>query len=296
MKRKIFTFFMTGILVASLILPDVRTSAATKVEIDEDKYNLYTDNFPDPIADDVYSRFTTTVSDVEEYYLNFDQEEAEEPFKTALAKNKITYNEDYICYMKPYLYKYSDEGDDTSVTNKKVEVYFPLPADTQEHPEDCSFYKLSSGKLTPVYPLDLYSIDDIYYIKLDLASSADFSSYYGFVYNDPESYEEEEDDGEDENEADEDDEDSDFEEDDVTPTPKPTPFEEDNDPTPTPKPTATPTPKPASDNSKNNGTGTGNKNTIPKTGDDFPLAATICIGAGAAVILGFAAVLLRKKK
>lgn len=305
MRRKILTSILAGIMIASLVLPTARVQAATKnVTIDEDVYNLYTDNFPDPIADDVYSRFTTSVSDVEEYYLNFDQDEAETPFKTALTKNKIDFDEDYICYMKPFLYKYSDEGDDVSVTNKKVEVYFPLPSDAQEHPEDCSFYKLSSGKLTPVVPLDLYNIDDINYIKLDLASAADFSAYYGFVYSDPEAYEEE-DDGEDENDVEDEEEGDDYEEDDITPTPKPTatptpvPEEDEKEATPTPKPTATPTPKPESKDSgsgNKSGSGTGSKNTIPKTGDDFPLGTTLCVGAGAAAVLGFAYIIYKKKE
>lgn len=299
MKRKIFTIILTGIIVTALLVPDVRVRAAKEITIDDDVYNLYTDNFPDPIADDVYSKFTSSVSDVDEYYLDFNQDDAETPFKTALNKNKISYDEDYICYMKPYLYKYSDEGDDVSVTNKKVELYFPIPSDAQEHPEDCTFYKLSSGKLTTVFPLDLYTIDDIYYIKMELASSTDFSSYYGFVYKDPESYEEE-DDYEDENEPEEDDEDF-FEEDDITPTPTPaptaTPTPEPTK-TPTPKPTATPTPKPASNNTgsgSNSGNSSGNKTTVPKTGDDFPLGATVCVGAGAAVILALALVCYRKK-
>lgn len=291
MKKRSLVMLLCSLLIVTLVLPALQVPAAAKeITIDEDVYNLYTDNFPDPIGDDVYARFTSTVKDVEEYYLNFDQEAAESSFKTALDKNKISYNEDYICYMKVFLYKYDENGDeDKSVTNQKLEIYFPLPMDAQEHPEDCNFYKLTSGKLTQVVPLNLYSIDEVNYIKMDMAST-DFSSIYGFVYKNPEEYEEEDDGSGSDDESDDED---DFEEDDATPTPKPTAT-----PTPKPedstKPTATPTPKPSSGDSKNNGTGS--KNTIPKTGDDFPLAGTIGIGSAAAVVLAAVLITLKRKK
>ena len=294
MKKLIYVILAALAALAVFIhaLPGARASAAAPIEltIDDEEYNVYTDNFPDPIGDDVYAKFTSSVKDVEEYYLYFDQEAAEESFKTALDKNKIEYDENFICYMKTFLYKYSEEGDDTSVTSQKLEIYFPLPLDVQEHADDCSFYKLSSGKLTQVYPLQLYKIDEVPYIKLTMTSATDYSSIYGFVYTDPESYEDEddsdayEDEDEDEDEDDYGDGDDDGEDDDddePTPTPKPTP-------TPVVKPTATPTPvqtatatpTPTS-NSGNGGSGGGNgsnsgkKDSTPKTGDDFPLGLTL---------------------
>ena len=308
-KLLVITALLAALSVFLIARPAVKADAANaiNVTIDDEEYNLYTDNFPDPIGDDVYAKFTSSVKDVEEYYLYFDQDAAEESFKTALDKNKIEYNEDFICYMKTFLYKYSEEGDDTSVTSQKLEIYFPLPLDAQEHPEDCSFYKLSSGKLTQVYPLQLYNIDDIYYIKMTMTSSTDYSAFYGFVYNDPESYAEE-DDGDEYEDDDEDEDDygdgtedegEDEDEDEPTPTPKPTP-------TPVVKPTATPTPAqtvtatptPASGNGGSgggSGSNSGKKDSTPKTGDDFPLGLTltgIFLSMGAII---FAVTKLRKR-
>ncbi len=285
---------LAALAVFVLVRPAGQAAAAAPVEItiDDEEYNVYTDNFPDPIGDDVYAKFTSSVKDVDEYYLYFDQEAAEESFKTALDKNKIEYNEDFICYMKTFLYKYSEDGDDTSVTSQKLEIYFPLPLDAQEHAEDCAFYKLSSGKLTQVYPLQLYKIDDIPYIRMTMTSATDYSAYYGFVYTDPESYEEEDDEDayedEDEDEDDygdgEEDEDGEEEdEDEPTPTPTkaptvtatPTPTQA---PTSAPKATATPTPASNSGNGGNgggNGNNSGKKDSTPKTGDNFPLGLTL---------------------
>ena len=288
----VITALLAALTVFLIARPSEKAAAAgaISVTIDDEEYNVYTDNFPDPIGDDVYAKFTSSVKDVEEYYLYFDQDAAEESFKTALDKNKIEYNEDFICYMKTFLYKYSEEGDDTSVTSQKLEIYFPLPLDTQEHPEDCAFYKLSSGKLTQVYPLQLYKIDDIYYIKMTMTSSTDYSSYYGFVYNDPESYTEEDEDGDDEDEDEDEDEDDygdgtedeeEEDDDDPTPTPKPTPtpvVKPTATPTPAQTVTATPTPTSGSGNGGNGGGSGGNsgkKDSTPKTGDDFPLGWTL---------------------
>lgn len=309
MKKKLFCLALGSLIVLSLAVPSLKVSAAspTPITIDEDEYNLYTDNFPDPIGDDVFAKFTTPVSDADDYYLYFDQDVAESSFKTALDKNRISYDEDYICYMKTILYKVSDEDDDQSVTNQKMEIYFPLPMDAQDHPEDCTFYKLSSGKLTPVFPLDLYSIDDINYIKLTIASSTDYSTIYGFVYPNPEDYDEEDDEDDDDDddwydEDDPDEEDPDEEdpdEEDPTATPSPTPTAKLNPTaTPTAKPTASPTPKPTSGGSSQSGSTGGSsgnaKDTIPKTGDDFPLGTLLGLGGISVAALIFCVV--RSKK
>lgn len=307
MKKKLFCLALGSLLVLSLVVPSLKVSAAspTPITIDEDEYNLYTDNFPDPIGDDVFAKFTTPVSDADDYYLYFDQDVAESSFKTALDKNRISYDEDYICYMKTILYKVSDEDDDQSVTNQKMEIYFPLPMDAQDHPEDCTFYKLSSGKLTPVFPLDLYSIDDVNYIKLTIASSTDYSTIYGFVYPNPEDYDEDDDDDDDDDWYDEDDPDEEYpdeedpDEEDPTATPSPTPTAKLNPTaTPTAKPTASPTPKPTSGGSSQSGSTGGSsgnaKDTIPKTGDDFPLGTLLGLGGISVAALIFCVV--RSKK
>ncbi len=278
MKKRVLSAIICVLLTAALIAPKVKAAAATasKITIDDEEYNVYTENFPDPIGDDVYAKFTSSVKDVDAFYLNFDAESAEESFVTALDKNKITYNPDFLCYMKVCLYQTDDDWDeDKLVTSQKLDIYFPLPQDAQEHPDDCHFYKLASNKLTEVYPLQLYNVDDIYYIRMSMSSTTDYNTIYGFVYPDPESFEDE-DDGEDEDEdedEDEEEEDDGEDEDETTPTPKPTtaPTQEIKptatpSPLPTAAPTNTPTPAPNS-----NGSGGGKKDNTPKTGDDFPL-------------------------
>ena len=312
MKKRFLTIasFAAVLAVCLMLGPAVGTSAADAVSItiDDEEYNLYTDNFPDPIGDDVYAKFTSSVSDVDDYYLYFDQDVAEESFKTALDKNNIDYDEDFICYMKTFLYKYSDEGDDVSVTSSKLEIYFPLPLDAQEHPDDCAFYKLSSGKLTQVYPLQLYNIDDVYYIRMTMTSSTDYSAIYGFVYNDPESYAEDDSDSDDYEDEDEDDPDDygdgteEDDEDEPTPTPKPSPtptpvIAATATPTPVQTVTATPTPSSGSGNGtgNNSGNNSGKKDSTPKTGDDFPLGLTLTGLFLSAAAVVFAVTKFRKR-
>ena len=314
MKKRFLTIasFAAVLAVCLMLGPAVGASAAdaASITIDDEEYNLYTDNFPDPIGDDVYAKFTSSVSDVDDYYLYFDQDVAEESFKTALDKNNIDYDEDFICYMKTFLYKYSDEGDDVSVTSSKLEIYFPLPLDAQEHPDDCSFYKLSSGKLTQVYPLQLYNIDDVYYIRMTMTSSTDYSAIYGFVYNDPESYAEDDSDSDDYEDEDEDEDDPDDygdgteedDEDEPTPTPKPSPtptpvIAATATPTPVQTVTATPTPSSGSGNGtgNNSGNNSGKKDSTPKTGDDFPLGLTLTGLFLSAAAVVFAVTKFRKR-
>lgn len=304
MKRKLFKRSLCSLSVIGLILSLLCTGPAYAsyqlIEPSNDEYNLYVEDYPDNIYNEIYAKFRTTKSNTDDYYLNLSSDESESTFTSALKKSKIGFDEDYISHFTATLWKMTDD-DDKKVTDA-VELLIPLPDDTQEHPEDCTFYSVSGGS-AKVVPTTLYMTEDgIYYIKYSLSSY----SVYGFVYNDPESYDEEEEADEDEepywyNTDDEIEDEDPWEEFDPDPTPTPTPKPTATPtPKPTPKPTAAPTatpkptseakatatPKPTSSGSSSSGK-TPSSGNIPKTGDDFPLAAirSIAIGSGSIVVL-----------
>ncbi|MBO4415041.1 MAG: hypothetical protein J5824_03545, partial [Lachnospiraceae bacterium] len=279
----------------------VRAAAAQKVTVSDDEYNLYADDVPAEIGDDPYSKFTSNVTNTDDYSLVFDEDAAVENFTAALSKNNITFNEDFICCFKTILYDWSGD-DEKVVTSLKVETYFPLPTEAQEFPDECSFYKLSSGTLTPVYPLDLYEIDEVLYVKINYNSATDYNTVFGFVYADPDSFEEEDpDDLEDEDEDPDDEEDEDPT---ATPTPRPTvaptavpTSKPDEIITSAPDPIATPTTKPNNSGGTNtNSGGSGNKDSIPRTGDDFPLGGIVAASVVSAGVLAGVVVFMKKKK
>ncbi|MCR5321775.1 MAG: hypothetical protein K6E85_00590 [Lachnospiraceae bacterium] len=302
-RMRIILMSAAFLMIAALLGNTVKSAAATqKLTISDDEYNLYADDVPAEIGDDPHSKFMSNVSNTDDYSLVFDEDAAIENFTAALSKNNITFNEDFICCFKTVLYDWSGD-DEKVVTSLKVETYFPLPTEAQEFPDECRFYKLSSGTLTPVVPLDLYDIDDALYVKISYNSATDFNAIYGFVYADPDSFEEEDpDDEEDEDPDDEEDEDED--EPTATPTPKPTaaptaaPTSK-PDETITSAPTATPVPttKPNTSGGSNTSSGgSGKKDSIPKTGDDFPLGGIVATSVVAAGVLAGAVIFMKKRK
>ena len=177
---------------------------------------------------------------------------------------------------------------------------------------------------------------DIYYTCITLSNSTSYSHIYGYAYDenaededdDDEDYDDEEDDNEDDEDDDDDDEDydiddeddddgddiddeDDIDEDDIdddadddassaTPTPTATPKAT---ATPTPRPKVTSTPTPTSSGSSSSGSSTSGssgssakKDSIPKTGDDFPLGLLSLTAAVAASGLLYAVIALKKRK
>ncbi|MCR5685971.1 MAG: hypothetical protein K6G81_11235 [Lachnospiraceae bacterium] len=298
---------LAALLVLASVTGGVR--AATKVSISDSEYNLYADDVPAEIGEEVFSKFTTKVSEPDEYSIVFDEDSAIDGFTAALDKNNIAYEEDFLCCFKATVYDWSGD-EEKAITGKGVESYFPLPFDAQEYSEYCAFYKLSGSTLTQVYPLPLYEINDSLYVKLSFSAASDFAATYGFVYVDPDTLEEEDPDDEEDPEEDE--------EPDDEPTSAPAPTSKPAA-TPTVAPTAaptgrpvvtsTPTPaqKPSSnqESSGNNGSGgssaskpssNSSKDSIPRTGDDFPLGAVTVGAVCSLAVLAGAVVLLTKGK
>ena len=301
MKKNKLRVLMTAVAVLTItafLAGSFKAAAAQKVSVSDDEYNLYADDVPAEIGDDPYSKFLSNVTNTDDYSLVFDEDAAVENFTAALSKNNITFNEDFLCCFKTILYDWSGD-DEKSVTSLKVETYFPLPTEAQEFPDECRFYKLASGTLSPVYPLDLYEIDEVLYVKISFNSATDFNTVYGFVYADPDSFEEEPDD-----------EDEEWEDEDEDPTPTPTPrptaaptaaptARPDETITSTPAPTATtaPTAKPNNPGGSNTSSGgSGKKDSIPRTGDDFPLGGIIATSVVAAGALAGAVIFMKKRK
>lgn len=196
------------LLVMLFIFP---SAAYAALSIDEDEYDLYVDEYPDDISINVYAKFAKNKADPENYYINLT--EATEAFNDALSKAGISTGADQkTCGFTSSLWYMDPEGekDDAKKTDSTV-IYCPIPDDAQEHPKDCKLYSVASGKAKPVNTAFETSDDDTVYVKLSAYGT------YGFVYKDPETYEDDESDDEDDGSGDEDDsgdDDSDFDPDD----------------------------------------------------------------------------------
>lgn len=304
MKRFKLKNIIVILLAFVLCIPAKAAEAATYMEIDDEEYNLYVDEYPDEIYNNIYAKFKSSKSNYDDYYLNLSSEESHDKFTSALDKAKIGYKNKLVASMTAALYKMTDD-EDKKVTDA-IELLLPLPDDTQEHPEDAALYMVSSGTAKPVSYTLVIDDYDVYYAKFQLTSY----TTYGFLYNDPDSYEDEE---YDDYEDSEDDEDLYIDET-PTPTEKPTPTPS---PTPVPKPTSGPvepttTPKPtasidstASDThkgstvitqapSKEPANSSPIKDSIPKTGDNFPLTELLAVSGVSLVVLCFALYKLKK--
>ena len=189
--------------------PGADALAGVKIAFNEEEYNIYTEDYPDLVSDNIYSKFTSSVSDPDSYKFSFLSDDALEPFETALKKKNITCKED--CYTAFNISLLQETDDDDKEVYKSATVYMPLPDDAQEYPDYCTFYKVSGGTAS-VAPSKIYTDeDDINYVQIILSGKSDYSNIYGFVFEDPSEIEaeedEEEEDEEDEEEDDEDDED-----------------------------------------------------------------------------------------
>lgn len=288
------------LLCLIVLNPLQSVSAATTVNFDEGWDDPYVDyNLSD--IDQPYAKFNSAIpsgQDPTDYYLELTDEDLESKVISALNGSKISYKEDFIVYFQPTLYYYDPDKDDPVKKTNSVTLYVPIPDSIQEHPEGCRFYTISGSKAT-LADNTLYVDDyDVNYNKISLTSSSAYGLIYCFVYDDPELFaEEDEDNWEDESDTDEGEEwnegdDEGYWDDDPTPTPTPaavtaTPTPKPSKPTATPtpkpsKPTATPTPKPSKNGgSTSGGSGqsgnSGKKDSIPKTGDDFPLGLTLSL-------------------
>ncbi len=315
----IFTMSLAVCLILCLISP-LAAYAVPNITIDDDIYNLYVDEYPDEVTNGIYAKFKSTKANVDDYYLNLSTEDAEETFTKALNSSGIRLtDEQLISPFTSQLWMMTDEDDIKK--SDTVEVLCPLPDDAQEHPKDCELYMVTSGKAKTASFNLVVDSDGIYYAQMN------FPSYttYGFVYNDPESYSEEpeepedpdEDDYIDEDDPDEDDPDAkkpDIGEPTAEPTATPTPVVT-KKPSPTEKPEPTkassknsnkkndsskkpsPTSKPSNTgNSSKSDSSSKVKDSIPKTGDDFPLGTVGIVGGASAGVFITALILLKKKK
>ena len=83
---RILTAFISAVMAFSLLVR-VPVSAATNITIDEDVYNLVTEDGPAEIGDEVYSKFVSNVKNVDDYSLMSDEDEAFDSFKTWILTN-----------------------------------------------------------------------------------------------------------------------------------------------------------------------------------------------------------------
>lgn len=321
MKEKLLRI-LTLLTIVCVIIANSNLSTALAVPniiIDDEEYNLYVDDYPDDISNGIYAKFKSAKSNVDDYYLNLTSVEDNSDFEKALKSGGVTLTDKNIATAFTTTLYLSGEDDDIKKTDA-VEVLIPLPDDTQDHYQDCELYIVSSGKAKPASYKLVVDADELFYAQLSLPTY----TTYGFVYNDPASYDEDEEDEEDdEDEDDEDgeddyldeDEDDNDEDEELTPTPSPVPSPTPSPaPTPTKKPKATATPAPTkkptsvptkNDNSNNNNTNKNNssnngssikKDSIPKTGDDFPLGTLATVGGISAITLITSIILMKKKK
>ena len=294
-----FGSFVSAVLAMALIatvIPSAGVCAGTKIAFNEDEYNVYTDEYPEYISDNVYAKFTTSVSDVDSYKFAFLSDDAMDPFADALKKKNISYKEDYYTAFNISLLQETD--DDDKEVYKSATIYMPLPDDAQEYPDYCTFYKVSGGTAS-VVPTKIYTDeDDINYVQIILSGKADYTPIYGFVFEDPAELEEEEEEEEDDEEEEDEEEDEDEEVVTKAPTKAPTKA---STPTPTKASSGSSKSEPTKSSSKDSGKSStpARKDNSPKTGDEMDFLTLGITGAGAFSVLSASVILQirsRKKK
>lgn len=303
LSRALLLFTVFCLLAGCIHISTVDSYAAIKATSfkTEDYEDLLVDN-SSSVPDYCYAKFTATTKNID-YYTLYLEEEDEEYNNFTEAVSKLTgIKEPYVMCFNPTLMFYDEDKEDADDVQKynALTLLVPLPDDYQETPEKVYTYEVSSksGK----YQAAIYGNgtlykdeDDIYYTCINLSNSTSYSHIYGFAYDEDALYEDEDED-EDEDEYEDEDED-------ITPVPKATATPT---PTPTPKPTpkpttapkatATPTPKSGSGSSGSGSSGSNAKDSIPKTGDNFPLEILLTLSGIAGIGLAASMLSLIKKK
>ena len=287
-----FVSVVLALAFVAAVIPSADAYAGTKIAFNEEEYNVYTDEYPEYVSDNIYAKFTTSVSDVDSYKFAFLSDDAMEPFANALKKKNIKYKDDYYTAFNISLLQETD--DDDKEVYKSATIYMPLPDDAQEYPDYCTFYKVTSGTAS-IVPTKIYTDeDDINYVQIILSGKSDYTPIYGFVYEDPAELEEEEEEEEEEDDEEEEEEDEDEEVVTKAPTKAPTP-------TPT-KSSSGSSAEPTKSSSKDSGSKSSTparKDNSPKTGDEMDFLTLGIAGAGAFSVLSASVVLQiksRKKK
>ena len=285
-----FVSVFLALAFVAAVIPSADAYAGTKIAFNEEEYNVYTDEYPEYVSDNIYAKFTTSVSDVDSYKFAFLSDDAMEPFANALKKKNIKYKDDYYTAFNISLLQETD--DDDKEVYKSATIYMPLPDDAQEYPDYCTFYKVSGGTAS-IVPTKIYTDeDDINYVQIILSGKSDYTPIYGFVYEDPAELEEEEEEEEEEDDEEEEDEDEEV----VTKAPTKAPT-----PTPT-KSSSGSSAEPTKSSSKDSGSKSSTparKDKSPKTGDEMDFLTLGIAGAGAFSVLSASVVLQiksRKKK
>ena len=66
-SMRVFTALLTLAIALAMLCRVPAQAAPTKITIDEDEYNLVTEDGPAEIADEVYSKFVSNVKNVDDY-------------------------------------------------------------------------------------------------------------------------------------------------------------------------------------------------------------------------------------
>lgn len=200
-KLHLKLILLTAVLA---VLAFSQTVTAATLDLTDDEYDLYIDEYPDEISECVYAKFSKSKSDVDDYYVNLSYDDGSDNFENSLNKSGIRLSDnELMCSFTPSLWYVDPEGeaDDRKKTDSIV-LYCPLPDEAQQHPADCTAYSVASGKAKKLgTPFETNS-DDVVYVKLELPPY----STIGFVYRSEDSYEDEDDSDEDSDEPDEPDE------------------------------------------------------------------------------------------
>lgn len=200
-KLHLKLILLTAVLA---VLAFSQTVTAATLDLTDDEYDLYIDEYPDEISECVYAKFSKSKSDVDDYYINLSYDDGSDNFENSLNKSGIRLSDnELMCSFTPSLWYVDPDGeaDDRKKTDSIV-LYCPLPDEAQQHPADCTAYSVASGKAKKLgTPFETNS-DDVVYVKLELPPY----STIGFVYRSEDSYEDEDDSDEDSDEPDEPDE------------------------------------------------------------------------------------------
>lgn len=262
MKKRLLKTVISVVLTVSAMFSSVMTvfAAPAKITVSEDEYNVYVGEYPADLGA-VYAKFNSKKSNVESYELvMWDDSEAEEIMNAAFTKSGMSANDYNMIPMSIVLYQEDpNDGEQYPVTSSNpMTLICELPTEYEGVEDRLKIYVLKADGRLEAVPYTLVNVDDYICTQFTInrftqyvfaVSNADINAYEGELYAS-------------DNVA--------------VPTSAPT-----KAPTSaaTKAPTKAPTTAPIKVSSSSQSS-SGNKDSVPKTGDDFSTTA-----AGAAMIL-----------
>ena len=108
------------------VIPAIGANAGTKIAFNEEEYNIYVDEYPELVSDNIFAKFTTSVSDPDTYKFTFRSDDVMDDFTKALDKKNIKYKEDYYTAFNIGLFQETEDDDKEVYKSATFMCRFPM--------------------------------------------------------------------------------------------------------------------------------------------------------------------------